>query len=137
MGYPTTSRKKTRDSRFLEAEPATGESAGPRGESSILILLLIIKIDMLQSREGRIPMYVCICNALTDGDVFSAEAEGAANEQEIFQHFGVRPQCGGCISSMRCMLGCTEVPGTCRRNLRREPSPEAAAPECRNGSRWR
>jgi len=51
-------------------------------------------------------MYVCICHALTDHDVRSAEVEGASSDAEVFRHFGVKRQCGRCVPSMRCMLGC-------------------------------
>lgn len=50
-------------------------------------------------------MYICICHALTEGDVRSAEAAGAATHGEVFRHFGVKPQCGRCMSSMRGMMG--------------------------------
>lgn len=52
-------------------------------------------------------MYVCVCHALTDGDVRSAEAEGADTHGEVFRHFGVKPKCGRCISYMCGMLGGT------------------------------
>ena len=56
--------------------------------------------------EEELSMYVCICHALTDRDVRSAEVEGASSDAEVFRHFGVKPQCGRCVPSMRCMLGC-------------------------------
>jgi bacterioferritin-associated ferredoxin len=50
-------------------------------------------------------MYICICHALTEGDVRSAEAAGAATHGEVFRHYGVKPQCGRCMSSMRGAMG--------------------------------
>ena len=50
-------------------------------------------------------MYICVCNALTDRDVRSAEAAGAAREAEVFRHFGVTAQCGRCVPCMRSLLG--------------------------------
>jgi bacterioferritin-associated ferredoxin len=51
-------------------------------------------------------MYVCICHALTESDIAEAEDKGARNEVEIFSHCGVKPQCGRCLSDVRCRLRC-------------------------------
>ncbi|PKU25930.1 (2Fe-2S)-binding protein [Telmatospirillum siberiense] len=56
-------------------------------------------------------MYICVCNALTESDIRSAETAGAATHGEVFRHFGVRPQCGRCFSSMRGMMGCSGACG--------------------------
>lgn len=56
-------------------------------------------------------MYVCICNALTESDVRAAETAGAATHGEVFRHYGVKPQCGRCCSSMRGMMGCCGASG--------------------------
>jgi len=53
-------------------------------------------------------MYICLCHAITDRDVRSAEQDGAVSDSEVFRHFGVQPRCGRCIGSMRCLLGCAE-----------------------------
>jgi bacterioferritin-associated ferredoxin len=45
-------------------------------------------------------MYICVCHALTDGDVRVAEAAGAATHGQVFRHFGVKMQCGRCASAM-------------------------------------
>jgi bacterioferritin-associated ferredoxin len=50
-------------------------------------------------------MFVCVCHALTDADVKAAARKGATGEAEVFCSFGVRPQCGRCIPTMRCLLG--------------------------------
>jgi bacterioferritin-associated ferredoxin len=67
-------------------------------------------------------MYVCMCHALTEGDVRSAEADGAAKHDEVFRHYGVKVQCGRCVPTMRGLLGSTEQAGD-RRHL---PEPQAA-----------
>lgn len=53
-------------------------------------------------------MYVCICHALTDHDVKSAETKGATDEKEVFCLYGVNPQCGRCIPFMRGILNSPE-----------------------------
>ena len=52
-------------------------------------------------------MFVCICHALTDSDVNAASEEGATDEKEVFSRYGLRPQCGRCIPSMRGLLSCS------------------------------
>jgi bacterioferritin-associated ferredoxin len=51
-------------------------------------------------------MYVCICHAITDGEVAAAESQGAKNETEVFSHYGVSPKCGRCLNAMGCLLKC-------------------------------
>ena len=47
------------------------------------------------------PMYVCVCHALTDADIRSAKARGVASDSEFFRQFGVEPQCGYCVVTIR------------------------------------
>jgi len=54
-------------------------------------------------------MYICVCHALTEGDVRSAETAGAETHGQVFRHFGVKPQCGRCMSSMRGVMKCKGV----------------------------
>lgn len=49
-------------------------------------------------------MYVCICHVLSDSDVQSAKKNGATRTCEVFDHFGVRPQCGRCVPTMCYLL---------------------------------
>lgn len=42
-------------------------------------------------------MYLCICNAITDGDVERAVSHGCSSVGEVFRHLGERPNCGRCI----------------------------------------
>lgn len=42
-------------------------------------------------------MYVCICNAITDGQVGTALSQGCASVGEVFRHVGERPNCGKCV----------------------------------------
>ena len=48
-------------------------------------------------------MYICICNALKEGDVRQALAQGAHQPAEIFRHFGAKVCCGKCVGTMRGM----------------------------------
>ena len=42
-------------------------------------------------------MYLCICNAITDGEIGRAVAQGCASVSEVFRHLGERPNCGRCV----------------------------------------
>jgi bacterioferritin-associated ferredoxin len=42
-------------------------------------------------------MYLCICNAITDGEVDRAVAQGCSSVGEVFRHLGERPNCGRCV----------------------------------------
>jgi bacterioferritin-associated ferredoxin len=41
-------------------------------------------------------MIICLCNAMTDGDVRDAIANGAARPKEVYACCGGRAQCGNC-----------------------------------------
>lgn len=43
-------------------------------------------------------MYVCVCNAVTERDVFHAIDNGATTVKALSRELGVGTQCGACIS---------------------------------------
>ncbi len=49
-------------------------------------------------------MYVCLCNALTDGDLRPHTAGGAGSVSMVYQACGCQPQCGKCVPFVRQML---------------------------------
>jgi bacterioferritin-associated ferredoxin len=49
-------------------------------------------------------MYVCVCHALKERDVQQVTCKGACKAQDVHRHFGVRPQCGRCMSMIRDMV---------------------------------
>lgn len=49
-------------------------------------------------------MYVCICHAITDGDVQAAKGRGSQTHREVFDHYGVKPQCGRCVKCLKGMM---------------------------------
>lgn len=49
-------------------------------------------------------MYACICHALRERDVEEAISLGACRVSEIYRYFGVKPQCGRCLSTVRHIL---------------------------------
>lgn len=49
-------------------------------------------------------MYVCICHGLTDRKIREAISRGSATPADVYRYFGVTPQCGKCLPSIREML---------------------------------
>ena len=57
------------------------------------------------SREGVKPMYVCLCNALTDRKLKQAAAAiGSQRPGEIYAACGCRAQCGQCVQAVLRLL---------------------------------
>ena len=50
-------------------------------------------------------MYVCICMAVTDGEVRAATREGACTLEELQDGLGVATGCGQCAGTVCEMLG--------------------------------
>jgi len=49
-------------------------------------------------------MYVCLCNAITDGDFRAhAECEGCT-VSAVYRSLGKKPQCGKCVPFVRQLL---------------------------------
>ncbi len=48
-------------------------------------------------------MYICLCNALTDGDL-RPHTGGACSVSMVYQACGCQPQCGKCVPFVRQML---------------------------------
>lgn len=49
-------------------------------------------------------MYVCVCNAISDGQVRQALTAGKRSIGEIRRHLGFRSCCGRCTDHMRAMV---------------------------------
>lgn len=43
-------------------------------------------------------MYVCVCNAITERQVYKAIDEGATTVKALSRQLGVGTQCGSCVS---------------------------------------
>jgi bacterioferritin-associated ferredoxin len=48
-------------------------------------------------------MYVCVCNAITDGDVRTQAETECSTVSAIYRSFGKKPKCGKCVPLM-CQL---------------------------------
>ena len=49
-------------------------------------------------------MYVCVCNAVTERDIFSAVSEGCASLRQLREQLGVGACCGRCKGCARNVL---------------------------------
>jgi bacterioferritin-associated ferredoxin len=49
-------------------------------------------------------VYVCLCNALTDGQVRAAAAAGATRPKDVFATCGCGAQCANCTRLMLSIL---------------------------------
>lgn len=59
---------------------------------------------MWRVRASREPMYVCLCNALTDRDLRPHTACGGTSVAMVYRACGCEPQCGKCVPLVRQML---------------------------------
>jgi bacterioferritin-associated ferredoxin len=49
-------------------------------------------------------MYVCVCHAVTEGDVRDTMAAGATSPKAVRAACGMRPGCGACVRRIRSLL---------------------------------
>lgn len=59
-------------------------------------------------------MYVCVCNAVTERQVYKAIDEGATTVKALSRQLGVGTQCGACISCAKECLSKARQPATKR-----------------------
>lgn len=50
-------------------------------------------------------MYVCVCHAVTEGDVRDHVASGACTAKEVRAACGMRPGCGSCVTRICALIG--------------------------------
>lgn len=46
-------------------------------------------------------MYLCLCNAITEGEVDRLIQSGCGTLREIYRHLGGQPRCGKCAAELR------------------------------------
>jgi bacterioferritin-associated ferredoxin len=49
-------------------------------------------------------MYVCVCHAVTEGDLRDRVAAGATSPKAVRAACGMRPGCGACVRRIRSLL---------------------------------
>ena len=53
---------------------------------------------------GQPPMYVCLCNRITDGEIRRHASASVCTPGAIYRARGVAPRCGKCIPMLRSIL---------------------------------
>jgi bacterioferritin-associated ferredoxin len=56
------------------------------------------------SRRGPLPMYVCVCHAVTEDVVREHMAAGACSPKDVRRACGMRPGCGSCVKRISALL---------------------------------
>lgn len=63
-------------------------------------------------------MYVCVCKAVTDGQIRQAVAAGSVSVKDIKSRLGVIESCGKCASTVRQLVGeCSECETQCENDF--------------------
>jgi|HigsolmetaAR202D_1030399.scaffolds.fasta_scaffold01375_17 bacterioferritin-associated ferredoxin len=57
-----------------------------------------------RSRSGCLPVYVCICNGVTESDIRAAAAAGCTSVSELTMRTGCGACCGTCLDMARDLL---------------------------------
>lgn len=66
-------------------------------------------------------MYVCVCKAVTDGQIKQAIDNGVSSRRQLFHCFGVGGDCGKCNKLVKELLD-----GTMRKQSIMQQAPEQA-----------
>lgn len=54
-------------------------------------------------------MYVCICNAIKDGEVRSLVAQGCRTVAQVYRGLECQPQCCKCVADIRRLIDGTDA----------------------------
>src|SRR3954471_22903381 len=86
--------------------PAAVRRGARRTPSMQRMRLRTIRNRVSSVRQGMAgtPMYVCLCNGLTDRDLRPHTIGGRCSVSMVYQACGCRPQCGKCVPFVRQML---------------------------------
>ncbi|HLV72440.1 MAG TPA: (2Fe-2S)-binding protein [Vulgatibacteraceae bacterium] len=74
-------------------------------------------------------MYVCICNAVTEDDVYGCLANGCRTAKEVKAACGFKPGCGMCTRRLHTMVSEYRTADELADALTGGPLPLAAVPE--------
>jgi bacterioferritin-associated ferredoxin len=68
--------------------------------------MIIIRVTFTTPCRGLNPVYVCLCNALTDADIrLAAARDGLTRPAEVFAACRCRAQCGTCVRTVCGLIG--------------------------------
>ncbi|MBI2993879.1 MAG: (2Fe-2S)-binding protein [Gammaproteobacteria bacterium] len=75
--------------------------------ADLLIMLLICVKIVIKSVLGRwLPMYICMCQAVTEDELYAAIKDGAVTLKQLRKCLQVANCCGGCTERVKaCVRG--------------------------------
>lgn len=74
--------------------------------STLDFLMRIVIINITKLNRDQI-MYVCVCKAVTDGQIKNAVESGACTRKQLFNCLGVGGDCGKCSRHVKEVLDST------------------------------
>lgn len=72
-----------------------------------IILICVYDLCQLQKLKRPIafePMYICVCNAVTDSEIRDAVSDGVNSFSELSFRTGCGTKCGGCVPQARAIM---------------------------------
>ena len=70
--------------------------------------LSILQVILIRI-ESPPPMYVCICNAITERDVRAQVSQGCRSVAQVYRGLNCKPQCCKCVDDIRRVVDGTEA----------------------------
>jgi bacterioferritin-associated ferredoxin len=70
----------------------------------LLTLILMLWRNSRPHRDRTRPLYVCICNGITDHDIRAAAEAGCGSLSELTMRTGVGACCGTCMETAGALL---------------------------------
>lgn len=67
------------------------------GPKVLLTIILMLWRNIAPALDWSSPLYVCICNGVTEDDIRAAAAAGCSSMQELTMRTGAGAGCGTCI----------------------------------------
>jgi bacterioferritin-associated ferredoxin len=64
----------------------------------------IVLINTMGRRPAPTAMYICLCNAITEGQVREAAERGARSPDDLAHELGVGLGCGRCVTCAKALL---------------------------------
>jgi bacterioferritin-associated ferredoxin len=61
-------------------------------------------MQLRTNRNQGTPMYVCLCNRITDGEIRRHASAAVCTPGAVYRARGVAPRCGKCVPMLRSIL---------------------------------
>jgi bacterioferritin-associated ferredoxin len=64
----------------------------------------VLQLQVSRICNGARPVYVCLCNAISDKSVRARAGQGACSVSDVYRAHGCQAQCGKCCHAIRAIL---------------------------------